>query len=191
MPKLTDTQLVILSSAAQRDDAAILPLPDSLALNKGTAASVLKGLIRKGLIEERAAGGGAEVWREDDVGGRLALAITETGLDAIGVVPEDAQGAASATFTAQPAGAPAARSGKSSTARSGPAAKPGTKQALMIDLLQRKDGATIDEVVAKTGWLAHSVRGAISGTLKKKLGLDVTSEKVEGRGRVYRIAGRA
>ncbi len=75
------------------------------------------------------------------------------------------------------------------------AAKPrgpraGTKQALLIDLLKRKTGATIDEIVEATGWQAHSVRGAISGALKKKLGLAVSSEKADGRGRVYRIAER-
>ena len=63
-----------------------------------------------------------------------------------------------------------------------------TKQKLVINLLRRKTGATVEEIVDATGWQAHSVRGAISGTLKKKLGLDVTSEKVDGRGRVYRIA---
>ncbi len=69
------------------------------------------------------------------------------------------------------------------------AVRPGTKQALLIDLLTRKKGATIEEIVEATGWQPHSVRGAISGALKKKLGLAVTSEKVGGRGRVYRIAG--
>ena len=57
----------------------------------------------------------------------------------------------------------------------------------MIDLLARKNGATIEEAVKATGWQAHSVRGAISGGLKKKLGMTVTSEKIEGRGRVYRV----
>ncbi len=65
----------------------------------------------------------------------------------------------------------------------------GTKQALLISMLRRPEGATVDEVVAATGWQRHTVRGAISGALKKKLSLEVTSEKVEGRGRVYRIAG--
>ncbi len=60
----------------------------------------------------------------------------------------------------------------------------------MIDLLKRKKGATIEEIVEATGWQAHSVRGAISGTLKKKLGLAVTSERVDGRGRTYRIVER-
>ena len=72
-----------------------------------------------------------------------------------------------------------------------PAARPGTKQALLIDLLKRKKGATIEEIVEATGWQAHSVRGAISGALKKKLGLTVTSERAEDRGRTYRIVERA
>ena len=67
-------------------------------------------------------------------------------------------------------------------------ARPGTKTARLIALLERKEGATIADLMKATAWQAHSVRGAISGNLKKKLGLDVTSEKVEGRGRVYRIA---
>ncbi len=61
----------------------------------------------------------------------------------------------------------------------------------MIDLLKRKKGATIGEIVEATGWQPHSVRGAISGALKKKLGLAVTSETVRARGRVYRIVERA
>ena len=63
-----------------------------------------------------------------------------------------------------------------------------SKQAKLIEMLKRPDGATIDEIVKKFEWQPHTVRGAIAGALKKKLGLDVQSEKVEGRGRVYRIA---
>ena len=55
-------------------------------------------------------------------------------------------------------------------------------------MLRAPDGATIEEITAATGWQAHTVRGAIAGALKKKLRLEVSSEKVEGRGRVYRIA---
>jgi hypothetical protein len=64
-----------------------------------------------------------------------------------------------------------------------------SKQAKLVEMLKRPDGATIDEIVKKFEWQPHTVRGAIAGALKKKLGLDVQSEKVEGRGRVYRIAG--
>ena len=53
-------------------------------------------------------------------------------------------------------------------------------------MLRRKEGATIAQIVAATGWQPHTVRGAFAGALKKKLGLTVTSEKVEGGERVYR-----
>ena len=56
-------------------------------------------------------------------------------------------------------------------------------------MLRADGGATIDEIVAETGWQAHTVRGAMSGALKKKLGLNITSEKVEGRGRIYQVRG--
>jgi hypothetical protein len=62
-----------------------------------------------------------------------------------------------------------------------------SKQAEVIALLRRVEGATIDEVRAATGWQPHTVRGVFSGALKKKLGLAVTGTKEE-RGRVYRIA---
>ncbi len=52
-------------------------------------------------------------------------------------------------------------------------------------MLRREGGATIEEMAEATAWKVHSVRGAISGIRKKKLGLDISSEKVEGRGRVY------
>ncbi len=68
-------------------------------------------------------------------------------------------------------------------------ARRGTKQDILIEMLSRAKGATLEEMAAKTGWQAHSVRGAISGAIKKKLGLAVNSEKVRNRGRVYRISG--
>jgi hypothetical protein len=63
-----------------------------------------------------------------------------------------------------------------------------TKQSLLISLLQRTEGASIVELVKATGWQNHSIRGAISFALKKKLGLNVTSLRDATRGRVYRIA---
>ena len=67
---------------------------------------------------------------------------------------------------------------------------PGGKLGTLIALLQRPGGATIDQLSAATGWQVHSVRGAISGALKKQRGIAVTSEKVGGV-RVYRAAGAA
>lgn len=81
-----------------------------------------------------------------------------------------------------------------STTKSAPAAPapvavpPGeTKQALLIALLSRTQGASIAELAGATGWQNHSVRGAISFALKKKLSLTITSMPDHSRGRVYRI----
>jgi hypothetical protein len=54
-------------------------------------------------------------------------------------------------------------------------------------MLRAPDGATIEEIMVAVEWAAHTIRGAMAGALKKKLGVEVTSEKVEGRGRVYRL----
>lgn len=63
-----------------------------------------------------------------------------------------------------------------------------SKLATVVELLRRKSGTTLDEMMKATGWQQHSVRGALSGAIKKRLGLNVTSEKADGV-RTYRIAG--
>ena len=63
----------------------------------------------------------------------------------------------------------------------------GTKQAQLIAMLKAPEGTSTVEIVAAFGWQPHTVRGAIAGALKKRLGLQVESETIEGRGRVYRI----
>lgn len=184
MTKLTDTQLVILSTAAERPDGAVQPLAKSL--NKGAATAAYKSLLKRGLIVERPAGKDDTAWREVE-GQPMALVISEVGLEAIGVeiradeAKEKAGQAPLGTHRMVPQRA-------NSAAERVPKAKSGTKQAQLIALLKRKRGATIAEAGAEIGWQDHSVRGAISGDLKKKRGLAVTSEVVEGRGRVYRIA---
>jgi hypothetical protein len=70
---------------------------------------------------------------------------------------------------------------------SSPKSRSNTKQAQLVALLRRPQGATIHEIATATGWQNHSVRGAISGALKKRLGLTITSG-MEKRGRVYRVA---
>jgi hypothetical protein len=69
-----------------------------------------------------------------------------------------------------------------------PKLRNGTKQALMITMLRRPEGATVEQIAEATGWRNHTVRGAMAGALKKKLGLAITSEKTEGAARTYRIA---
>ncbi len=196
MPKLTDTQLVILSTASQRDDGAALPLPKSIKLQGSAVSRVLKSLMNKDLLAEQSAGNNAAAWRESKDGQRLTLVITDAGRAAIGA-EQDAQIDPPTTKRSHHQGRSATGSKRSTKSKSKPKAtasrasnRSSTKQALLVGLLQRTEGATTAEAVKATGWQPHSVRGAISGTLKKKLGLAVVSDKVEGRGRVYRIAAK-
>ncbi len=71
------------------------------------------------------------------------------------------------------------------------AKREGTKQAVLIELLTRAEGATLPQMTEATGWQIHTVRGAMAGALKKKLGLDITSEKQTGSDRIYRITNKA
>jgi hypothetical protein len=192
MTKLSDTQLVILSAAAQRDDCNVLPLPGSL--RGGAAQKVIGALMKRGLIAETVTDQLAKadpalnrIWRNDENGCAILLHITDAGLAAIGIEPEGGDsaptGADEAPSTEAPQDAPAAAdpAPKARTPRAG------TKQAKLIEMLRAEGGATIDEIAAALEWRPHTVRGALAGALKKKLGLTITSDKVDGRGRVYAI----
>ena len=87
MPKLTDLELVSLSTAANRDDGSLLPLPKKLQLKGEDVTSILKGLLKKGLAEERGTSVDSAAWREDSDGRRMMLSISKRGLRAIGVEP--------------------------------------------------------------------------------------------------------
>ena len=185
MPKLTDTQTIILSRAVTRPGNLAMPLPEGL---HGAAAKMaVNRMITNGWLEEVDADlrRGEPLWRETGDGHGTTLIATEAGLEAIGIEPVAASAAASAPkgmpqmeVDAQPADTDAP---KPISIRSG------TKQAQIIALLQRPEGASIAEIVDATGWLTHSARGMISGGLKKKLGLPITSEKVAGRGTVHKL----
>ncbi len=203
MTKLSDTQAILLAAAARRADGNLLPLPGSL--RGGAAAKVVGAMLSRGLAREevtdrttRADSALNTAWRNDDDGRAVLLKITPGGLAAIGVEPA-ANTAAGGTGAASgaPAAAPKKRGRPTKTAGSiaEPAAGPvprqsraGTKQEQLIAMLRREEGATIAQIVAALGWAPHTVRGAFAGALKKRMGLTVTSEKVEGADRIYRIA---
>jgi len=192
MTKLSDTQLVILSAAAQREDRNVLPLPGSL--RGGAAAKVVGALLKRALIAEtttdsrtKADAALNRIWRNDEDGNAILLHITDAGLTAIGIEPEGGDSALTGADVTPSAEAPQDAPAEADPAPKARAPRTGTKQAKLIEMLRAEGGATIDEIVAATGWQPHTVRGAFAGALKKKLGLEVTSEKVEGRGRVYSL----
>lgn len=213
--KLTDTQLVMLSQASQREDYALV-LPERL--KGGAAQKVVRKLLDHALVQEVPAGGKLPVWRRDEVEGPLALIITEAGLAAIGLEKEEDESqdeeAAAAAPNAEDVGVamsegPArrrrsrsltARAASSNGAVSSEAPKQGlesdiarapSKQETVINMLRRPDGASVPEIMQATGWQAHSVRGFLAGTVKKKLGLSLVAEKGPGGERRYHIAALA
>ncbi|MEZ5726340.1 MAG: DUF3489 domain-containing protein [Paracoccaceae bacterium] len=174
MAKLTDTQTLILTRASARPGNLALPLPEGL---HGAAAKMAIGrMIKLGWLDEIEANLRRKepLWRETGDGHGTTLIATEAGLEAVGIDPVVVKTMAGLR-DAKPEAIAAAQ-------------RPGTKQAQLIAMLRAPEGASIAEIAEATGWQQHSIRGAISGSLKKKLGLTVTSEKVSERGRVYRIA---
>lgn len=185
MTKLSVTQLVILTAAAQRSGHLALPLPNKL--RGGAATKTVGAMIAKGLLAEVYADKGDPLWHENGDGRGMTLVATDAGLAAIGIEPKAADRAPTGAEVAPSADVAAEPAVVAEAAPKARTARAGTKQAMLIEMLRAETGATIEEIVAATGWQPHTVRGAIAGALKKKLGLDVISEKVEGRGRVYRL----
>ena len=214
MTKLSDTQSIILSAAAQRADGNVLPLPGSLrggAATKVVGALLARGLIREHVVDSPRKADAAlnTIWR--NLPSRTAAACSSSSpppaLRPSASSPRRCPTPSTRAPT-RPASRPLARPRAPTRRRSrprrsaGPAAEGGahergrapaprktrddTKQAQLVAMLRRKQGATIAQIVEATGWQPHTVRGAFAGALKKKLGLTVTSEKVDGI-RTYRI----
>jgi hypothetical protein len=184
MTKLTDTQLIILGKACERPDGAVYQL--TTKLKGGAVTKVLTSLIGKGLLKEVRAKRDETVWRRDDEDRPLTLYATPAAYHALGTEQD-----VSAPETASPEKPKRTRVAKAAkaTEEKPTRTRADSKQAQLIEMLKAQKGATIDEIVAAFGWQRHTVRGAIAGALYYKLGLEVSWEKVEGRGRVFRILG--
>lgn len=160
MPKLSDTQLVILNAAAHREDRLALPLPSSLRGDTASRNKILKRLVNRKLLGEKPAKKDAPVWREDG-DRRLTLVITDAGLVELGL------GDASDATTP-------VRIEAASTAEEVEAASPraGTKLDRMLSML--REGATVEQMVASLGWQSHTVRAAMTGLRKRGYVIDRT-----------------
>ena len=167
--KLTDTQTTILKAAAGRPDGNIEPLPPSL--RGGARTKVIEGLLARGLITESDGGHQLNDAGYAAVGKRRTVEKGVQKMDA-----PDPLTKREATHSLQKL------EGTSRTIR------PGTKLAAIIDAMRHPGGATIAQMMAGTGWQAHTVRGAISCMVRKRLGYVVITEKGTDGQRTYRVA---
>jgi hypothetical protein len=99
----------------------------------------------------------------------------------------DAPGKAKSGKKATPAKKAPKGAKKAKTAKQADGARPGSKTAKLLELLRRPGGATAKELMKATGWQPHSVRGFLSGTVGKKMGLTIESAKRDDGERVYSL----
>lgn len=184
---LTNAQQVILSAAANQPEGRALPLPTTLTLNRASSVRVLKSLIAKGYLAEYPAHRHDALWREADENteeSATTLVITQEGLGVLGIEPEESDKAVIPLKNDTTVTAPATvKKQKNETKQTGP-----FKLLQLIQLLARPEGASLTEMAEVTGWQHHSLRGVMSGQLKKKRNLVITSESHPSRGRIYRLA---
>lgn len=194
--ELNDTKRTILVAAGARTDLRVLPIPETIKVNTTSVEKSLKQMVSAGLLAEIAALAGDVVWQDSEKGGKIALVVTPNGLASVGIEPNPTSSLSQARTRgkAQKARTTPAAVVKSATqpakASSGASSRAGrTQQDKLIALLRQPKGASIAEMMKATGWQAHSLRGVMSATLKKRLGLPIISEKNEKTGeRRYRIA---
>lgn len=187
----------ILRHAARHPDLRVLPLPQEVSNKGGVATRLLKSLLSKGLVAVLDARPADREWSRSDDGAPLTLVITPAGLEAIGaeVLAQQDQPSLPKTPTTVAAAAADDPNASGEGCDAAPGSKPegapfraGTKGAAIAALLARSEGASLPELMEASGWQAHSVRGFLSGTLRKKHGLAVQSEPGSGGPRRYRVA---
>ena len=156
--KLTPTQQAILSHAHQHTEGKIAWFPENI--KGGARQKVIDGLFKRTLITYD-----GKDWF-----------VAAEGYEALGV----------------PRKAPVSAQAIDEVIEAATAAKPrmrdNSKQAQVIAMLKRPEGATIEQICEATQWQAHTVRGTFAGAFKKKLGLEITSTKEAGGQRIYRVA---
>jgi hypothetical protein len=168
MARLSDLQLILLSSANQREDGHLLPTPASVGSAGARLTKTLQALLKHSLASEAETSAPEQVWREEE-DRAFGLVITDIGRSAVS--RGDAGQAVSSSGSAEPA------------STSPPPTQ--TKQQQVLELLNREQGATLGDLTQATGWLPHTTRAALTGLRKKGHAIikakreDVTCYRVE------------
>ncbi|MDP2431802.1 MAG: DUF3489 domain-containing protein [Pseudomonadota bacterium] len=196
--QLTATQHAVLAHAVHHTDGKIDWFPENI--QGGARKKVIDGLFKRALISPADSDWFVTAEGYEAMGCTRPAPITPATLDAVisnaeaaqygasqvlldevgGEDPTDAEIEASNDVDPEIEAAVAAIEAK-------PRTREHSKQAQVVAMLKRPEGATIPQVMAATGWQAHTVRGTFAGAFKKKLGLNLISEKVQGGDRVYRV----
>jgi hypothetical protein len=195
--KLTETQLMMLSAAAQRNDRYLIAAPN---LKGAAAQKIASKLIDAGLVREVRAKAGAPVWRrDDDAGLSYALRLTTAGANAIaidessesGLVRDDGDlrgnvAPARSSSGEVPASHPSSAEENGNASQRSSFPRGGTKLAQVVELLQQDRGASIAELIVLTGWLPHTTRAALTG-LRKRGFVTAIDRSDKERGSIYRV----
>jgi hypothetical protein len=176
MTKLTEKQTALLVQAAARDDGAVVwPQGASKAGTSRIAAS----LIGLKLLRTCKAKVGLPVWRKDENGEGLCLILTRAGRAAAERLKGDSNGSAAT---------PAAEAAEQEDlGRRSISFRAGTKQALLVGMLSKEQGASLDDMIVATGWLPHTTRAALTGLRKRGLTIE-RAPIADGVGSIYRMA---
>jgi hypothetical protein len=197
--KLTDTQLLMLSAAAQRNDHCLVATPN---LKIAAAQKIAGKLIASGLVKEIKAKRGIPVWRRDnDAGLSYALRLTAAGSNAVAIdesskpehVDDDGdlrESVALARSSSEEHSAlnPSSAGENGTAPQRSSSPRGGTKLAQVVELLQQDRGASIAELVVVTGSLAHTTRAALTG-LRKRGFVTAIDRSDKERGSIYRVEG--
>jgi len=174
--RLNDLQLILLSTASQRDDGSLLPPPDSIGERTPAVDKAIKSLLRRGLAAELDTSEAGEPLPTDR-DRRIGVRLTAAGRAAIGAGQDEGKEDRSPEEPEE-----------KSRPETGPSSRPASKIGTVLSLLRRDDGATLEEMIAATGWLPHTTRAALTGLRKK--GHAVVKDK-RGDTTCYRIAAGA
>lgn len=188
---LTPTQHAVLAYALEHTSGKIEWFPERI--NGGVRKKVLDSLFNRALITPSGTDWFVAAEGYDAMGRPRPTPAPESVPEA---TPETAEDIAPEP-TVEPApldpdpeieDAVTAAEAEWSKAKAKPRTRENSKQAEILRMLQRAEGATIAQICQTTGWQAHTVRGTFAGAFKKKLGLAIVSDKAQGGERVYRIA---